>query len=210
MVVFSIFFAVSVFEITNYKLSHQTQRHKPICRPCKRGFVDWYSYNRHMLRKHSGEDEWQCNQCDKKLESISGYRNHMLMHEEDKKEHVCTKCTHRFLYKSQLKRHMESHADGGSLTCASRGCVGKTFQNKDTLKQHMEVHRAEKKECPYEGCDKFFYAAHYLSDHIRRQHKDPYQCENVLSGCDFVMQSRWTLQNHETYFCPYKSGMSDK
>ena len=52
----------------------------------------------------------------------------------------------------------------------------------------MEVHRAEKKECPYEGCDKFFYAAHYLSDHIRRQHKDPYQCENVLSGCDFVTQ----------------------
>ena len=125
---------MSVFEITNYKLSHQTQRHKPIYRPCKRGFVDWYSYNRHMLRKHSGEDEWQCNQCDKKLESISGYRNHMLVHEEDKKKHVCTKCTHRFLYKSQLKRHMESHADGGSLTCVSRGCAGKTFQNKDTLK----------------------------------------------------------------------------
>ena len=114
------------------------------------------------------------------------------------------------LYSSQFKRHMESHSGGGQLTCPSRACAGKTFHNKDTLKHHMEVHKGEKKFCKYQECDKFFYAQHYLSDHIHRQHKDPYQCENVLTGCDFTTWSRRTLQNQETYYCPFKSGMSDE
>ena len=130
------------------------------------------------------------------------------MHEEDKKKHACKQCNHGFLYSSQLKRHMESHSVGAQLTCPSRACAGKTFNNKDTLKHHMEVHKGEKKFCKYQGCDKLFYAEHYLSDHIHREHKDPYQCENVLTGFDFTTQSRRTLQNHEMYYCPFKLGMS--
>ena len=105
---------------------------------------------------------------------------------------------------------MESHSGGGKLTCASRACAGKMFHNKDTLKWHMEAHKKEKKYCKYLGCDKFFYAQHYLSDHVHRQDKDPYQYENVLAGCDFTTQSRRTLQNHEMYYCPFKLGMSDE
>ena len=123
-----------------------------------------------------------------------------------KKKHVCTQCNHQFLYSSQLKRHMESNSGGGKLTCASRACAGKTFHNKDTLKWHKK----EKKYCKYLGCDKFFYVQHYLSDHVCRQHKDPYQCENILTRCDFTTQSRRTLQNYEMYYCPFKSGMSDE
>ena len=199
-----------LFEITDYKLSHHTQKRKLICHPCKRGFLDWHAYNRHMLKHHQKEDQWKCNQCGKQLESTTGYKNHMLMHEEDKKKHACKQCNHHFLYSSQLKRHMESHSGGGQLTCPLRACAGKTFHNKDTLKCYMEVHKGEKKFCKYQGCDKFFYAQHYLSDHICRQHKDPYQCENILTGCDFTTWSRRTLQNHETYYCPFKLGMSDE
>ena len=166
----------SVFEIKNYKLLRQTQKRKPICRPCKHELLDWHAYNCHMLKHHGNEENWKCDQCGKQLESTTGYKNHMLMHEEDKKKHACTHCNHMFLHKSQLKRHMESHAGGGHLTCASRSCAGKTFLNKDTLKQHMEVHKHEKKFCPHEGCDKYFFTQHYLSDYIRRQHKDPYEC----------------------------------
>ena len=132
----------------------------------------------------------------------------MLMHEEDKKQHASTQYNHRFLYKSQLKRHLESHAGGGHLTCASRACADKMFLNKDTLKHHMEVHRKGKYFCPHEGCDKYFFTQHYLSDHIHRQHKDPYQCKNVLAGCTFTTRSRRTLQTHETYYCLFKLGMS--
>ena len=134
-----------------------------------------------MLKHHANEENWKCDHCGKQLESTTGYKNHMLMHEEDKKKHACTHCNHRFLYKSQLKRHLESHACGDHLACASRACAGKTFLNKDTLKHYMKVHKKEKR--------------HYLSDHICRQHKDPYECENVLAGCNFTMRSRHT---HET------------
>ena len=74
----------------------------------------------------------------------------------------------------------------------------------------MELHKGEKKYCTFEGCTKFFYVKHYLSDHIRRQHRHPYQCENVLSGCNFTMRSRQTLHEHKNFFCTYKSGMSDE
>ena len=134
----------SVFKIRNYKLLRWTQKRKPICRPCKCVFLDWHSYNCHMLKHHANEENWKCDQCGKQLESTTGYKNHMLMHEEDKRKHACTHCNHRFLYKSQLKRHLESHAGGGHLTCASRACAGKTFLNKDTLKCHMEIHKKEK------------------------------------------------------------------
>ena len=72
----------------------------------------------------------------------------MLMHEEKKKKHACTQCPHRFLYKSQLNGHMEVHGGGQRLTCPSRSCAGKTFQNKDMLKRHMEIHKVEKNVCP--------------------------------------------------------------
>ena len=163
-----------------------------------------------LLKHHKAEDQWVCDMCGKQLESTSSYKNHMLMHEEDKKKHACTKCNHRFLYKSQLGRHMESHEGRHKLTCASRSCAGKTFQSKDTLKCHMEINKGEKNFCLYEGCNKFFYAAHYLSDHIRHQRKNPYQCENILLGCDFITRSRRTLQEHETYYCSFKLGMSNE
>ena len=200
----------SVFKITDYKLSHWTQKRKPICHPCKRGFLNWHAYNRHMLKHDQKEEQWKCDQCGKQLELTTGYKNHMLTHEEDKKKHVCTQCNHQFLYSSQLERHMESHSGGGKLTCASWACAGKTFHNKDTLKWHMEEHKKEKKFCQYEGCDKYFYALHYLSDHVRRQHKEPYQCENVLARCTFTTQSRRTLQTHEEYYCTFKAGVSDE
>ena len=47
-------------------------------------------------------------------------------------------------------------------------------RTRDMLKRHMEIHKAEKNVCPYEGCTKYFYAMHYLSNHIRCQHKNPY------------------------------------
>ena len=61
----------------------------------------------------------------------------------------------------------------------------------------MEIHKVEKKYCTVEGCPKFFYASHYLFDHIRRQHKAAYQCENILSGCTFTTRSGQTLKEHE-------------
>ena len=163
------------------------------------------------MHHHKAEDEWVCNVCGKQLESTLGYWTHMLMHEEDRKKHVCPQCPIRFLYKSQLDRHMLSHSTTAHrLTCPSRDCAGKTFLNKDMLKRHMEIHKGEKKYCTVEGCPKFFYVSHYLSDHIRRQHKPAYQCENVLSGCTFTTRSRWTLHEHKNIFCTYKSGMSDE
>ena len=194
----------------HFQLSRQTKKQKLIFHPCKRGFLDWTAYNRHLLKHHKKEEQWICDTCGKQLESTSGYKNHMLMHEEDKKKHACTQCPHRFLYKSQLNRHMEVHGGGQRLTCASRSCAEKTFQNKDMLKRHMEIHKVEKNVCPYEGCTKYFYAMHYLSDHIRCQHKNPYQCENMLQGCNYTTRSRRSLQEHETYYCPFKLGMSDK
>ena len=48
---------------------------------------------------------------------------------------------------------------------------------------------------------------HYLSDHVRRHYIAPYQCKNIISGCDFTTRSRITLKEHETYYCSFKLGI---
>ena len=201
----------SVFKIEHYKLSHHTKWRKPICSLCKHGFQDWLKYKWHMMCHYKAEDEWVCDVCGKQLESTAGYWTHMLMHEEDKKKHVCPQCPIRFLYKFQLNQHMQSHSTTARrLTCPSCDCAGKTFLNKDTLKRHMEIRKDEKSTVQLRVVQNSSNVSHYLSDHIRRQHKAAYQCENVLSCCTFTTRSRQTLQEHENYFCTYKPGMSDE
>ena len=131
------------------------------------------------------------------------------MFDEDMKKHACDQCTKRFTFKSQLDRHMDSHVDDKPFKCPSRSCKTDGFKSKASLKRHMEQHSGELVECLVEGCSKKFTLKHYHTDHMNNQHGPPKECEHVLKGCTFTTQACKTLNEHQEWYCDFKSSEED-
>ena len=174
------FVTVSVFEMKDYKLPRGHKKHKPLCRPCGKGFKDWPTYNTHMQEKHRAQTEWTCKLCDKVQQTLSGYNNHMLMHYEDAKKKVCEKCQSHFTYQSQLDCHMVKHNNDKLHKCPSKVCNREGSKEKASLDCHIEQHSGELIPCLVEGCPKTFKSRHYRTDHMNNMHGPVKQCRNVL------------------------------
>ena len=118
--------------------------------------------------------QFYCNICDKTLSTKPALNRHKLCHEEPQVS--CMDCKKKFCTQWLLKRHMISHTKDTKHICA---VCGARFASIYNLHRHAETLHLHLKSFKCDLCEKTFKRKAYLSDHIYRYHKNPYN--HILS-----------------------------
>ena len=193
--------AVGSLEIQNYGI----RRRKPKqfkCRECGTFYDSVKELNEHKRDKHF--QVHQCSRCQKTYETEIGLAKHLLVHNETNMKHKCPECPQGFPYYSQLTRHLMVHSDERHYHCPSKTCIeagGRHYKSRSEYLRHMESHKGDKHPCEICGVEKA--TKKLLTDHMRRVHGPPIQCDHVLNGCDFSSRSELQMKQHHAE-CPFK------
>lgn len=143
------------------------------CRICNDGikFQNFMRFKKHFKRFHPDEKVFlQCRVCDSKAKYVRRFRmlDHIKYHTLN--GFKCHICNNNKTYKS-LKDHMKfKHLERKEEACMIYICdfCGKTFQNPNTLKKHIELHGEKRFECYI--CQRRTFTAARLKLHINNRH----------------------------------------
>lgn len=128
------------------------------CEICHKMFTRVEILRRHM-KTHMLEKDYKCTYCGKAFDRRDVLNDHMRNHTGEKPFH-CTICNKKFTRGFVLLRHMRIHAEG-DFKC--KFCL-KTFDRKDTYRDHVRNHTGEKPfKCRY--CNKSFSRSFVLTKH---------------------------------------------
>ncbi|XP_023338084.1 zinc finger protein 90 [Eurytemora carolleeae] len=128
------------------------------CNICHKMFTRVEILRRH-LKTHMIEKDYKCTYCGKTFDRRDVLNDHMRNHTGEK-PFQCTICHKKFTRGFVLLRHMRIHNEGG-FKC--KFCL-KTFDRKDTFRDHVRNHTGEKPfKCRY--CNKSFSRSFVLTKH---------------------------------------------
>ena len=143
-----------------------------ICSMCNKIFDRLGLLKEHMRTIHLNENPYQCDKCEKSFKTRCGMKMHYISYHEEQTEIKCTfeGCDKILTNKARLKSHLNSHI---KLNIVCDLC-GKSFSNKQGLKDHMKYNHAsaEQKEkmkvkCPVPDCN----YAHVRKDKVDLHHR---------------------------------------
>lgn len=103
--------------------------------------------------------------CDSNFARSSQLAQHLLMHTEAT-EFQCPTCGKLFSHAWNLTRHAKSHS--GKPNQYLCHLCGRSYTQKGTLIDHMDVHYGRKHSC--DRCGKKFMKGSYLRQHMRLAH----------------------------------------
>lgn len=121
------------------------------------------------IRRHTGENPYQCDQCDKGFPRRQDLVVHQRKHTGEK-PHMCTICGKSFSRANKLARHMRVHTGERPYKCTQ---CQRSFAQSNDLKIHMRRHTGEK---PYKCsvCQEAFICGAALKTHRRQKnHHSP-------------------------------------
>jgi len=128
------------------------------CELCKKQFTKIEILKRH-IKTHMKEKEFKCTYCTKTFDRRDVLNDHVRNHTGEK-PFQCTTCNKKFTRGFVLLRHMRTHGEG-VYKCDF--CF-KTFDRKDTYRDHMRNHTGEKPfKCRF--CGKAFSRSFVLTKH---------------------------------------------
>lgn len=145
---------------------------KSSCEFCNSRFFNDDGLKMHIMRNHTGEKPFKCDECDYTCRtkydlSSHLYRKHNYPIKQKRKSHYCLQCSGTFLTLSELKYHIASIHKEKSFNCPE--CELSFF-----LEPHLEAHIIETHRnvrpfpCPF--CDYKAKRKYELKGHIRRRH----------------------------------------
>lgn len=164
---------------------HRSPQHK--CTACQKMFHFKSSLKRHM-HVHTHDPTHLCQICGKTFGSKFNLQRHEMVH-SDEKQFTCSKCKFKCASKDEFQTHLLLQHNG-EKPFKSQEC-GKAYLQKSYLKRHACKTPVTKHQCDI--CKKEFAKARYLSQHVRKLHKDPsFQCDTC------GRQFRWkaNMQKH--------------
>lgn len=88
---------------------------------------------------------------------------------------------------NRFKVHKKTVHAANTIPC--REC-GKSFRNKQSLRQHKSLHRAKEETCPL--CGKQFMGSRNLKTHLASMHSDKHKCNQ----CDFFTGVLGSYKQH--------------
>ncbi|XP_065354782.1 zinc finger protein OZF-like [Calliphora vicina] len=121
------------------------------------------------IRRHTGENPYQCDQCEKAFPRRQDLVVHQRKHTGEK-PHMCTTCGKSFSRANKLARHMRVHTGERPYKCTE---CQRSFAQSNDLKIHMRRHTGEK---PYKCsvCLEAFICGAALKTHRRQKnHHSP-------------------------------------
>ncbi|XP_037813430.1 zinc finger protein 658B-like [Lucilia sericata] len=121
------------------------------------------------IRRHTGENPYQCDQCEKGFPRRQDLVVHQRKHTGEK-PHMCTICGKSFSRANKLARHMRVHTGERPYKCTK---CQRSFAQSNDLKIHMRRHTGEK---PYKCsvCLEAFICGAALKTHRRQKnHHSP-------------------------------------
>jgi len=122
--------------LKNHMLLHQdTKDHK--CTYCGKKYFTQGALSGHIKLKHELET-FVCNVCGKEYNNKAYYTKHLTLHTGEKK-YECREggCEKRFRDYAVRERHERTHSGEKMFQCSE---CGKSFTQKDGLKQHKKNH----------------------------------------------------------------------
>ncbi|KAM7364191.1 uncharacterized protein ACRADG_000785 [Cochliomyia hominivorax] len=121
------------------------------------------------IRRHTGENPYQCDQCEKGFPRRQDLVVHQRKHTGEK-PHICNICGKSFSRANKLARHMRVHTGERPYKCTN---CQRSFAQSNDLKIHMRRHTGEK---PYKCsvCQEAFICGAALRTHRRQKnHHSP-------------------------------------
>ncbi|XP_016948899.1 transcription factor grauzone [Drosophila biarmipes] len=175
------------------------------CKICSKQLVSRISYDVHMLRFHSNEDElsFACNQCSKRFSKQFLLTIHSRVHQQERKEQ-CKHCDRTFRTAVDLRLHMRRTHDPAFVPFICDSC-GAKFKTKQNLLVHKRTVHREGSQLPEVQCQE---CQVWLSDenslrkhmymHLDAASLRQWKCEQ----CGLEKGSRAKLAAHIRYHHP--------
>ncbi|XP_017085518.1 transcription factor grauzone [Drosophila eugracilis] len=175
------------------------------CKICSKQLVSRISYDVHMLRFHSNEDElsFACDQCSKRFSKQFLLTIHSRVHQQERKEQ-CKHCDRSFRTAVDLRLHMRRTHDPAFVPFICDSC-GAKFKTKQNLLVHKRTVHREGSQLPEVQCQE---CQVWLSDenslrkhmymHLDAASLRQWKCEQ----CGLEKGSRAKLAAHIRYHHP--------
>jgi len=210
-------------EVVKHLASHRT-RVSQTCDHCGLKLATKRELKVHR-RTHRAEPLHLCSLCEESFKTKKEMQKHVRKHTTILM-HDCDHCDKHFTSKQALRVHLASHRQAERLrtslqarlmkmrlcvfTCPAADC-GDAFRTMGGRKAHMkanhvqyQIHRVkafkrshQKVSCEVAQCDRQFWKAGHLEDHMRKEHGHPrVVCE--VAGCGFLSSTRQGLVRHNT------------
>ncbi|XP_034671681.1 transcription factor grauzone [Drosophila subobscura] len=175
------------------------------CKICAKQLVSRISYDVHMLRFHSNEDElsFACDKCSKRFSKQFLLTIHARVHQQERTE-KCKHCDRSFRTAVDLRLHMRRTHDPTFVPFICDSC-GSKFKTKQNLLVHKRTVHREGSQLPEVQCQE---CQTWLSDEnsLRKHmymHRDAASTREWKCGqCGLVKDSRAKLAAHIRYHHP--------
>lgn len=178
------------------------------CKICCKRFFRCNTFKAHMIKLHSVELPYQCDNCGKGFHTKKGFRRHFKQHKNSNKNpnktmFQCPICQKRC---QNLPNHMKHHSGARNYIC---DVCNATFKKKHNLVSHMPIHiNAREFKCPL--CPKDFNFKSQLKRHLRIHSTTlPFVCDVCGTGFKFTTSLRVHMRCH-TGEKPYACNRCDK
>ncbi|CAG4949822.1 unnamed protein product [Parnassius apollo] len=170
---------------TNEETDKDAQKSKAKCKKCDNEFNNIKDYKIHQ-RAHRFEnidpsELFHCSMCMRRFTRKSSFTAHLKTHEiKANIKYICNTCKREFQHQAHLDNHILSvHTRETGYNCEY--CT-KNFATQDSLKNHQDAHKIEKRhQCHF--CNKAFCMLSTLRDHIRTHTGEkPFLCSSCGKG----------------------------
>ncbi|KAI8914878.1 hypothetical protein DFJ77DRAFT_430953 [Powellomyces hirtus] len=181
----------SQYHLNRHRKWHETPRpYKCTIASCTEAFAKRTQLRNHMC-EHTGKKPFACTSCEKTFSRVQKLQAHEQTH---RRSYECGRpdCSEMFSRWSALQAHIK---DAHKPAC--RVCK-KSFSHKDTLRDHMKSHDAERETfpCEWDGCGKIFTKKRNRNAHQRATHegRTAFACDHEDCGQTFLYKH--SLVNH--------------
>ncbi|XP_054280548.1 PR domain zinc finger protein 15-like [Macrosteles quadrilineatus] len=154
-------------KLIRHQKSHKREV-KVMCPLCDKQYTTQDILNHHLLKVHSTNKQFRCDQCPRTYKYAKSLRIHRFKHQA-KRDYMCDVCGKKYALSAQLKLHKRSHVLYHRRPFKCR--CGRQFMSRRDKARHELIHNScHDYECSL--CNTTFGRKDNLERHMKNFHQD--------------------------------------